>query len=111
MAQIGDIYSVKMYYKGTKGPFKFRPVLIIEDEDSRICTIVEITTTEPEEPPKHYDQYKVFFEDWATSGLNEKSWAKCNKTNIHKVKRDRLRKRLGEASNQDLFNIITKIVG
>ena len=57
MPNIGDIYSVEIFYDDNPSESKIRPVLVIDVEDN-ICLFVEITTTSPKTPPTYYDQFK-----------------------------------------------------
>ena len=81
MPDIGDIYVARIYYSGTSGPYKNRPVLILNTDGKSSFTIVEITSVPPKNPPGHYDSFKEKIYNWKQYGLDEPSYIKCK--NIH----------------------------
>ncbi|PIC72911.1 type II toxin-antitoxin system PemK/MazF family toxin [Sporosarcina sp. P17b] len=111
MGKFKDIYLAKVYYKGQEGHAKRRPVLIIDDSENNLVTIAEITSAEPNDPPKTYDVFKVEILDWKAAGLDKPSWVKCYKTNVHRVPKDRLIKFIGEADDLTILNVLEIISG
>ncbi len=57
----GDIFVTKINYSGDKGPYKLRPVMVLNVNEEDV-TIVEITTVPPKNPPGFYDL--VHFQDY-----------------------------------------------
>lgn len=111
MPNIGDIYKVKVFFKGTSGPYKVRPVLIVdEDSENGLFTIAELTSVEPKNPPGRFDAYKQKLEDWGSAGLDEETYVKCFKGNIHRVQDYRLFEFIGSVTSDDITNIFTKII-
>ncbi|WP_077212374.1 type II toxin-antitoxin system PemK/MazF family toxin [Bacillus dakarensis] len=108
MAKVGDVYKVRIYFKGKSGTNKPRPVLII-DQDEEYFTIVELTSVEPKEPPGYFDNCKQKIVDWVRAGLDEESYAKCHKGNIHRVEESRLFEYLGTLTANDLINVLEKV--
>lgn len=109
MHEIGDVCLVRIYYKGTEGQSKLRPVLIFNaDEESNLVSIVEITSIPPKNPPTFYDRFKEQIMDWNTCGLNQSSYVKCK--NIHRIDRSRLIQKIGTIEEDDFIRIIEKIV-
>ena len=100
-----------IYYKGQEGEAKRRPVLIIDDSEDDLLTIAEITSVEPNDPPKTFDLFKVEIADWKAAGLDKPSWVKCYKTNVHRVPKDRLIKFIGEVEDLTMLNVLEKIFG
>jgi hypothetical protein len=108
LQNIGDVYTGLIYYRGTNGQGKRRPILIIDYKDNWY-TIVELTTTEPKKPPGYFDTCKQEIVDWSLAGLDEQSWAKCHNNNIHRVDASRLIRHLGSLEEHDLIAVLTKI--
>lgn len=108
MADIGDVYTGFIYFKGNTGDHKDRPFLIIDYVDE-LYTIVEITSVEPKNPPGYFDTCKQYLEDWSVAGLEDPSWAKCHKNNIHRIDEIRFHKYLGSVTSDDFFTIFKKI--
>ncbi|MCR8641559.1 type II toxin-antitoxin system PemK/MazF family toxin [Paenibacillus sp. N1-5-1-14] len=107
---ISEVWKTKIYYKGTSGSGKIRPVLVVNyEEDSDLYTIQEITSVEPKEPPTHYDGLKQVISKWKEAGLDEKSYVKCSHTNTHKIGRVRLRGYIGILDEEDFETIIERI--
>lgn len=110
LIEVGHLFTVKLYYSGTSGQYKVRPVLIVDNSDYPMVTIAEITTTKPNIPPKYFDRFKVEVKDWRTTGLREQSWVKCYRGNVHRVNRNRLKKRIGSVNEETLINVLNTIV-
>lgn len=81
MASIGEIHTAKIYYKGTSGPYKVRPVIIV-NEDSGSYTAAEITSVRPKNPPGFFDECKQEIKEWQQAGLDDPSWVKCHLNNL-----------------------------
>lgn len=109
MAKFGDIYIAKVYFKGQAGQSKRRPVLIVDDSEDNLFTIAEITSVEPNDPPKTYDLFKIDIPDWKVAGLDRQSWVKCHKSNIHRVPRNRLINFVGEVGERTMLDILDRI--
>lgn len=97
-----DIYKAKIYFRGKGSPFKTRPILVLAN-NGNMCTIVELTSVGPKEPPSYFDQFKEEVIGWNKYGLEEPSWAKC--TNIHNVEGIELNNKIG-VMGDDAFNTI-----
>ena len=107
MAEIGDIYKVIIYYRGTSGRGKSRPVLILNIQGN-FYTIVEITGTPPKNPPKYYDLAKEEIHDWQNYNLDRLSWIKC--ANRHVIENPRLYQKIGSMKDTDEFErIVDKV--
>lgn len=104
MYDIGDICIAKIYYRGTSGPFKYRPVLILNTDDNGWCTIAEVTSVAPKKPPGYFDTYKEEIKDWQKYGLDDPSWIKCK--NIHNVENPRFYRKIGTMKNTEEFERI-----
>ena len=108
MADIADVYIVRIYFKGTSGIYKPRPVVIINSDKAKdIYTIAEITSVKPD-ASSYYDQFNEEIIDWKSCGLDKKSYVKCK--NIHNVNSQRLLRKIGEMDEDDFLNIAEKIV-
>ena len=110
MPKIGDIYTAIIYYRGSSGNSKPRPVLVINDLGSGFYTIAEITSVPPKNPPSYYDGFKESIIKWKECGLDEASFVKCKDNNIHKVEGIRLHQYIGSIDPNDFNNIINKIL-
>lgn len=110
MVSFGETYTAEVYFKGTSGKSKRRPVLIVDDTEDGVITFTEITSSKPKDPPGYYDGFKVEITDWQSAGLEEPSWAKCHKGNVHRAPKDRIIKRIGSVNNEVMTNVLTKIV-
>ncbi len=110
MANFGELHTAYVYFKGTEGDFKTRPVLIIDDSEEALITFAEISSVEPNIPPKYFDSFKIEIIEWSQAGLNEHSWVKCHKGNIHRVPKDRVGKYIGIVDDESLLRIIDRIV-
>ena len=110
MVSFGEAYTAKVYFKGVNGTYKKRPVLIVDDSEEGLITFAEITGTKPSVPPKYYDRFKVEIVDWQSVGLNEQSWVKCHKGNLHRVSKDRMIHRIGRVGNEVMEEVLTKII-
>ncbi len=109
MANIGDIYSVKIFYDDNPSQHKTRPVLVVNvEEELGLYTIAEITRTGPKNPPTYFDQFKEPIFDWRRAGLNSSSFVKTHK--IHRVPEDKLLKFCGELEGNELVRILNRIV-
>lgn len=110
MPHIGNIHLAKIYYRGRSGASKVRPVLIIKDQGNRgLYTIVEVTSIPPNHLPGFFDTYKEKIDHKKRTGLGKASYVKCHENNIHKVKKYRLHRRLGSLDRNDLSRIIERI--
>lgn len=107
MSVPGDICTVEIFYKGTSGSSKIRPVLVLNVVNSKY-TIAEITTVEPKDPPGYYDQYKEEIKNWKKYGLDKKSYVKCK--NIHNVEGPRFVKQIGVMDSDEFENIVNRIM-
>jgi mRNA interferase MazF len=103
-----DIYSIKIFYKGTGGTSKVSPVLIINDTPIGKYTIVELTSIAPKDPPSFYDKFKEKIEKWNKYGLDEPSYAKCK--NVHVINNTRFIKYIGTMDLDEFEHIVDKIV-
>ncbi|MDD3833616.1 MAG: type II toxin-antitoxin system PemK/MazF family toxin [Oscillospiraceae bacterium] len=101
---------ILIYYKGRSGNCKVRPVLVLNTLNNGWCTIVEITSVAPKNPPGYYDLFKEPILKWKECGLDEPSYVKCNSNNIHNVEEIRLRNKIGKVDYNDFINIVDKIV-
>lgn len=110
LIEAGDLFTAKLYYRGTSGPYKIRPVLVVDDSSFPMVTLAEITTTEPNIPPKYFDRFKIEVKDWKTAGLHEQSWVKCYLGNVHRVHRNRLNKRIGSVNEETLIDVLITIL-
>ncbi|WP_157793927.1 type II toxin-antitoxin system PemK/MazF family toxin [Paenibacillus donghaensis] len=109
--EISEMWTARIYFKGTSGTSKPRPVLVINfSEDTGLYTIQEITSIGPKTPPIHYDGFKQVIEQWKNSGLDEKSYVKCAPENTHNVERIRLKSYIGVSDEDDFEAIIQKIL-
>lgn len=105
MPEIGDIYKVQIFFEGASGPYKSRPVLILDyDDNNKNYTIVEITSKAPKDPPGYYDFAKEEIKNWKDYGLDKPSYVKCK--NISNVNGLRLYEKIGTMKNTDEFNHI-----
>jgi mRNA interferase MazF len=110
LKSIGDIHLVNIYYKGTSGPGKARPVLIINYQNNLgLYTIAEITSVPPKNPPGFFDICKEKIDGWRLAGLDGPSYVKCHANNIHRVKSHRLNRWIGNLGPNELLRIIQKI--
>jgi mRNA interferase MazF len=106
---ISEVWITIVYYKGTSGPYKKRPVLVLNHhETSGLYTIAEITSVPPKSPPTFYDQFKEPINDWLNCGLDEPSFIKC--ANIHNLDRVRLERRIGIMEESDFIHIVNKVI-
>lgn len=106
MPNIGDIYTVRIYFQGTSGPYKTRPILII-NTDGVMYTIAEITSEGPKDPPTYYDQFKEKIKGWEKYGLDKESFVKC--TNIHNISNARFINHIGSMDENEFEEIVDKI--
>ena len=106
MPNAKDVYKAKIYYRGTDGPYKTRPVLVLND-NGYMCTIAEITTDEPDDPPTYYDQFKEEIVDWKLAKLKRKSYVKCK--NVHNVVGLELNQQIGVMTDKDFEKIVDRI--
>lgn len=110
MPNIGDIYTAIIYYRGSSGNSKLRPVLVINDLRNGFYTIAEITSVPPKNPPGYYDGFKEPIIKWQECGLDEASFVKCKSNNIHNIEGIRLHQHIGSIDSVDFSNIINKII-
>lgn len=108
MPDKGDIYSIKVFYQGTTGPYKTRPVLIINNTPDKKYTIIELTSVSPKDPPGYYDRFKEKVEKWDKYGLDKQSYVKCK--NIHNVEDVDFLEYIGTMDLDEFERIIDKIV-
>lgn len=107
MTDIGEVYLVKIYFKGQEGDNKLRPVVIINIDDEKIInTIAEITSIPPN--GSYYSQFKEKIKEWQQCGLDKISYVKCR--NVHNVDNDKLFQQIGIMAEDDFIRIIDKIV-
>lgn len=104
MVEPGDIYKVKIFFRGTSGPFKSRPVLILNSIGENHYIIAEITSRPPKNPPGYYDLVKEEIIDWKSYGLDKKSYVKCK--NVYAVEDVRLYEKIGTMKDTDEFEHI-----
>lgn len=109
MPNARDVYTAIIYYKGLKGDNKPRPVVIINTIDSNRCTIAEITSVPSKNPPNYFARFKVPILKWQECGLDEESWVKCFKENVHNISIDRLHQYIGTMDYQDFVNVVRNI--
>lgn len=110
MVNFGETHTAEVYFKGTSGTHKRRPVLIVDDSEEGLITFAEITSTEPDDPPKYFDRFKVEIKDWKVAGLDRRSWVKCHRENVHRVSKDRMIKKIGKVESQVMSDVLDKIV-
>jgi mRNA interferase MazF len=104
-----EVFITKVYFKGQTGIYKTRPVLILNYDDVRdVCTLVEITSVAPKDPPKYYDTFKEEIMYWELCGLDEKSYVKCK--NVHNVHGLELNQKIGIMHDDDFYRIVEKII-
>ncbi|MFA6808921.1 MAG: hypothetical protein WCR27_08000 [Eubacteriales bacterium] len=106
---VRDVYTAIIYYKGLKGDKKLRPVVIINMIDSKRCTIAEITSVPPKDPPNYFARFKEPILKWQECGLDKASWVKCFKENIHNINVNRLHQYIGTMNYQDFINVVKNI--
>jgi mRNA-degrading endonuclease toxin of MazEF toxin-antitoxin module len=112
LTYIGNIHLAKIYYRGRSGTSKVRPVLVINDQGDRgLYTIVEVTSVPPKHLPGFFDTYKEKIDLKKRTGLGKPSYVKCHENNIHRVKRYRLHRRIGSLESNDLSRILERITG
>ncbi len=104
MYYIGDICIARIYFEGTSGLFKDRPVLILNSDGKGSYTIVEITSVAPKDPPGYYDTFKEEIKDWQKYGLDEPSWVKCK--NVHNPQNLKFFGKIGTMKNTEEFERI-----
>lgn len=109
MADIGDVYTVMIYFKGQEGDYKPRPVVVLNTLGNNQYTIVEITSIKPKESPTYFDQFKEEIKEWQQAELDQPSWAKCYKGNIHNISENRLHEYIGEMDSEDFKNVAKNI--
>jgi len=112
MADIRDIYVVRIYYENDIKNFRNRPIIIInktvEQLKEKFFTISEITGAKPKTPPSYYDNFKEPIIKWKKAGLDKLSFVKTNKLQV--VKSDKLYKKIGEMDNGDFERIVKRII-
>lgn len=109
MPNIRDIYTARVYYRGHSGNNKPRPVLIINTLQNDMFTIAEITSVSPKDPPSYFDRFKEPILKWQQCGLDQESWVKCFKGNIHNVDGSRLHQHIGSMDVEDFNNAVMNI--
>lgn len=109
LTKFGELHTANVYYRGTDGTFKRRPVLIVDDSEEELIIIAEITSEGPNEPPKYFDKFKVEILDWKTAGLDKPSWVKCYIENVHRVLKDRVVKYIGVVEDSTMVSVLDKI--
>lgn len=107
MADIQEVYWIKIFYSGLMGNYKVSPVLVLNNLGNGRYTIAEITSVPPKDPPGHYDNYKEPIINWVSCGLDKPSYVKCK--NIHNVEDVRFIKLIGIMDADDFLNIVIKI--
>lgn len=110
MTHIGNIHLAKIHYRGRSGASKIRPVLIIKDQGNRgLYTIVEVTSVPPKHLPGFFDTFKEKIGQKKCTGLGVPSYVKCHQNNIHRVKYNRLHRRIGSLEPNNLSRILERI--
>lgn len=108
MSLVSKIFKVKIYFQGTSGEYKSRPVLVIDyDQENDLYTIAEITYIPPN-PTGFYEKFKEPIIHWRQCGLVKQSYVKCK--NIHRVEKSRLFEQIGIMNADDFIHIVEKIV-
>lgn len=107
MPDSGDIYTAYIFYKSTQGAYKLRPILVLNDDGNGSCTIVEITSIGPKNPPTHYDTFKEEIVGWRKCGLDQPSYVKCK--NVHNVMGLRLKDKIGSMDPDEFEHIVNRI--
>lgn len=108
MPNIGDIYTAIVYYSGQSGNNKPRPVIITNVLNSDFYTIAEITSVPPN-PSGYFGKFKEPITKWQESGLDDPSWVKCYKGNVHNIHISRLHQYIGDMNKEDFQNAIKNI--
>lgn len=106
LVSFGELYLAKVYYKGAKGSYKDRPVLIVDDSEEDLVTFAELTT----KPPKYFGTFKVEVYNWKTAGLDKQSWVKCYIGNIHRVHKSRMFNKIGLVNPNVITEVLEKII-
>jgi mRNA interferase MazF len=107
MPELGDIYKIRIFFKGTFGTYKSRPVLVLEYDNDN-CLIAEITSIPPKNPPGYYDLVKEKIKDWEKYNLDKLSYVKCK--NVYYIENSRLYEKIGSMKDTDEFRyIVSKI--
>jgi mRNA-degrading endonuclease toxin of MazEF toxin-antitoxin module len=110
LTHIGNIHLARIYYRGRSGASKIRPVVVIREQGNRgLYTIIEVTSVAPKQHPGFFDRYKEKVGHRGSTGLVEESYVKCHHDNIHRVKEYRLHKRLGRIEQEDVHRILLRI--
>ncbi|MFW5433160.1 hypothetical protein [Paenibacillus apiarius] len=106
---ISEIWTTKVYYRDSSGPYKVRPVLVVNhDEGSGQFTIQEITSVPPGK--NFFGTFKEPIIQWLSCGLKEQSYVKCYPSNTHLVERVALHEKIGLMDEEDFINIVHKIL-
>jgi len=71
---LGEIYWLDVGYQDIPAESKIRPVIIIGIEDNELLLLVSTTSVPPNDPPKHFDQYKIPILNWRKAELLKPSW-------------------------------------
>ncbi|AEB77358.1 type II toxin-antitoxin system PemK/MazF family toxin [Clostridium botulinum] len=111
MADIKDIYIVRIYYEDKIEKAKNRPIIIINKnvtDKETSYTISEITSAKPKDPPRHFDKFKEPIVKWKEAGLDKMSFVKVNK--LYKIPSNKLYKKIGVMTDEDFDKVINRIV-
>ena len=109
LTNFAELHTARVYFKGNDGDNKIRPVLIIDDSEDDLITIAEITSEEPKNPPKYFDNFKVEITGWLAAGLDKRSWVKCHESTVHRVPKDRVVKYIGVVEDNVIIEVLGKI--
>lgn len=70
----GEIFWLAVDYEDVPDAFKIRPAIIVGEKDDNCLILVSTTSIPPNDPPKHFDQYKIPILNWRRAGLPKPSW-------------------------------------
>jgi mRNA interferase MazF len=105
---IGGIFWLEIFFED-KDESKVRPVLVVSyAKESNLLTIVEITSSPPNNPPTHFDQFKEPIYKWKEAGLSRLSYAKTHK--LHRIHRDEIGSFCGKLEGSDFDRICVRIL-
>lgn len=107
MANVGDIYTVEIFFEDFPDQSKLRPVLIVDVEDN-LYLFAEITSTPPKAPPTYFDRFKEPIHSWREAGLLNPSYVKTHK--LHRAQEDKLLIYRGKLEGAKLITILNRII-
>lgn len=106
--KIGDVFLAEVKYEDKPSIAKTRPVIVIDVHDDQITVLaVSITSQGVNRPPRYFDKYKLFIEEWEKCGLNKKSYAKVNQ--LHIFTKKALKRYIGSLTDHDLEKVILAV--